>query len=62
MPPLDLTVKEHMTSVEKNGFIIVDVAPEKIVIKFYSWRAPEPVEKIDSLEPHHVLELKAGGR
>ena len=62
MPPLDLTVEERMASVEKNGFVIVDVTPEKIVIKFYSWLPSEPVEKISTLEPHHVLELKGRNR
>jgi hypothetical protein len=49
--PLGLKVEERLKSEEKNGFVILDVTPEKIVIKFYSWRSPETLEKIDTLEP-----------
>ena len=56
-PPSDLTVEEELSPLEKNGFIIADVTPEKLVIKFYAWKPPEPLEAIDTLEPHHTLEL-----
>ncbi len=56
-PPTELTVEEDLKPLEKNGFIIADVTPGKIAIKFYAWRPPEPIEAIDTLEPHHSLEL-----
>ena len=56
-PPTDLTVEEDLQSLEKNGFVIADFTPDKIVVKFYAWKPPEPIEAIDTLEPHHTLEL-----
>jgi hypothetical protein len=56
-PPTDLTVEEDLKSLEKNGFVIADFTSEKIVLKFYAWKPPEPIEAIDTLEPHHTLEL-----
>jgi hypothetical protein len=47
--------------VEKNGFVIVDFTREKVVIQFYAWKPPEPLEAIDTLEPYHTLELKVPG-
>ena len=57
-PPTDLTVEEWLAPVEKDGFMIADFMPDKIVIQFYAWRPPEPLEAIDTLEPFHSLELK----
>jgi hypothetical protein len=59
--PNRLTVEEGLPILEKNGFIIADFTPGRIVIRFFAWRPPEPVEAIDSLEPFHVLELKLPG-
>ncbi|MBB5684908.1 hypothetical protein [Sphingobium boeckii] len=36
---------------EKNGFTLLDVTPERIEVRQFSWRAPEPVEAIASLQP-----------
>lgn len=57
-PPTELVVEEGLKPVEKNGFVIVDFTPEKVVINFYAWRPPEPIEAIDTLKPYHRLELK----
>jgi len=57
-PPTGLTVEEDLEALEKNGFIIADFTSEKIVVKFYAWKPPEPIEAIDTLEPHHTLELE----
>jgi hypothetical protein len=57
-PPADLTVEEGLSAVEKNGFVIVDFDLEKIVIRFFAWRPPDPVDAIDTLEPHHTLVLE----
>jgi phosphodiesterase/alkaline phosphatase D-like protein len=57
--PTDLVVKEGLPPVEKNGFVILDITPEKIAIDFYIWRPPDPIEAIDTLQPHHRLELIA---
>ncbi len=60
-PPTDLTVQEGLSSVEKNGFVIVDFTPGKVVIQFYAWKPPEPLEAIDTLQPYQTLELKVPG-
>lgn len=59
--PTDLTVEEELPIAEKNGFVIADLTPDKIVIRFYAWKPPDPPEAIDSLEPVHVLELSVPG-
>ncbi len=51
-PPTDIVMEEKLSPVEKNGFVIVDIDREKLVVDYYAWREPEPVEKIDSLEPY----------
>jgi hypothetical protein len=60
--PTDLIVEENLPIVEKNGFVIADFTPEKITIRFYAWKPPDPVEAIDNLEPFHVLELPTRGQ
>lgn len=52
-PPNDITMTETMPPLEKNGFVIVDVYPDQMTVKYYAWREPEPVEAIDTLEAHH---------
>ncbi|MBL8774137.1 MAG: hypothetical protein JNK30_22305 [Phenylobacterium sp.] len=36
---------------ERNGFTIVDVAPDEIRLRLFAWRPPEPVEAIETLAP-----------
>ena len=60
--PIDLTVEEKLPIVEKNGFVIADFTPERIAIRFYAWKPPEPPEAIDNLEPFHVLEMPTIGQ
>jgi len=61
-PPTDIAMDQKLPPVEKNGFVIVELTEEKIVIDFYAWREPEPVEAIDSMKPYHRLELLAKGK
>lgn len=59
-PPADLKVQENLPSFEKAGFIIMDITPEEITIRFYAWRYGEnPIKKIDDLNPHHIFEIKS---
>ncbi|MBS3756687.1 MAG: hypothetical protein KGY56_13385 [Desulfobacterales bacterium] len=57
-PPNAVEMNEKLSPLEKNGFVIVDVYPEKITVKFYAWRQPEPVTAIDDLKPHHKVAIK----
>jgi hypothetical protein len=55
--PTDLDVDQAFTPMEKNGFSIIDVTPEKMVINMYAWIPPEPVEDIATLEPFFTKEI-----
>ena len=46
---------ENDTAMEKDGFIIVDVYREKMEVKFYAWRPPDPEEAIEDLRPHYTV-------
>lgn len=37
---------------ERNGFSIIDVYPDRVTVKQFRWRPPEPVAAIASLEPY----------
>jgi hypothetical protein len=52
-----LVVDESMPPVEKNGFTIVDVTPERIALQLFAWRPPDPADAIDTLEPSAAFEL-----
>lgn len=52
-----LKVDESMHPIEKNGFTIVDVTPERIALQLFSWRPPDPADAIDTLEPSGTYEL-----
>ncbi len=56
-PPADIEMKEKLSPLEKNGFVIVDIYPEEMIVKFYAWRQPGPVSSIKDLKPHHEVTL-----
>jgi hypothetical protein len=58
--PGALTLERNMRPMEKNGFSIVDVTPDKMVCSLFAWREPDPVEAIASLQPYDVLEIPRG--
>jgi hypothetical protein len=53
-----VTVQRKVDPVEKNGFAIIDVMPDRVVTRLFAWRAPDPVEAIDTLEPFDVVEIR----
>jgi hypothetical protein len=57
-PPTAIKLEEILPVLEKNGFVIADFTREKVVIQFFAWRPPEPLDAIDTLEPYQVLEFK----
>jgi hypothetical protein len=57
-PPTDIEMEERLSPLEKNGFVIVDVYPDEMTIRFYAWRQPEPVSAIDEMTAHHTVTLK----
>lgn len=64
-PPSDLEVEENLPVIEEEGFVLADFTPDRIVIRFFRWRADQPEEApektIDSLQPFRVLELERPG-
>jgi len=56
-PPTAIKMEEKLPPLEKNGFVIVDVFPAKMTVKFFAWREPDPVEDIDNLKPHYEVTL-----
>jgi hypothetical protein len=56
MTPGGLVVDEVLPTIEENGFLIVDLTPEDITIRFFKWRH-DSVEMIDSLEPFRTTQL-----
>ena len=58
--PTALTLERNAPPMEKNGFTIVDVTPEKMVCHLFAWREPDPLAAIASLEPYDVLEIARG--
>ena len=57
-PSTLLEFREVLPPVEKDAFILMDFTPEKIVVQFFAWRQPEPVDAIDTLQPYNILEIK----
>ena len=55
--PAGLEVEEVQPAIEENGFLIVDLTPESIVVRSFKWRY-EDVAKIDTLEPFRTIVLK----
>ena len=55
-----LDVDETLEPLEKNGFTLVDFAPDSITLRFFSWRIGAPVEAIDGLTPFRSLRLERG--
>ncbi len=56
-PPSSLSVDESLKPLEKNGFSIIDVSPEKMTIRFFAWLPPEPSKNIDTMNPLAEYEI-----
>lgn len=55
--PTSIKLERNVDPIEKNGFSIIDVTPEKITANMFAWREPEAVDSIDTLEPFDVVEI-----
>ncbi len=49
--PTALEVDERLAPLEKNGFTILDIAPDEIRVRQFAWRFGEDVNAIDTLKP-----------
>ena len=60
-PSLTVEMDQSLPISEKNGFTIVDVTPEKLTFRVFTWRPPEPVDQIDTMDPVITYEVKGRG-
>jgi hypothetical protein len=59
--PAVLDIQDQAAMEERNGFSIVDVRPDRIEVRQYRWRPPEPIETIASLQPSHSYTIERSG-
>lgn len=55
-----IQAQRNVRPIEKNGFSIIDITPDKVVCRLFAWREPEPFDAIATLEPFDVLEVPRG--
>lgn len=53
--PASLSATATDPLVERNGFTIIDVMPDRMVFRLFGWREPQPAGAIDTLKPHAVI-------
>lgn len=55
--PANMEVEELIKPLEKNGFTIIELTPEKMTSSFYAWKPADGLAAIDDLEPIFVKEI-----
>jgi hypothetical protein len=50
-------IEETLSPVEKNGFSIIDVTRDKVTFRMFTWRPPQELAEIDTMEPTLVYEI-----
>ncbi|GAC10100.1 hypothetical protein [Paraglaciecola chathamensis] len=55
--PTDMELENLFPPLEKNGFSIIDVTPEKITVNMFAWRQPESVDAIETMEPFFSYDI-----
>ena len=53
-----LEIRDIAKMEERNGFSIVDVYPDRIEVRQFRWRAPEPVTAIANLQPSDTYTIR----
>lgn len=59
-PPLSAIGLNHETLgnvFEKNGFTLLDITAQEVVIRLFAWKTGEPLNAIDTLEPYHTYTI-----
>jgi hypothetical protein len=65
MPSAVLGAVEDLACVEENGFMIADVLPEEVTLRYFRWHPTDPhtrtggEEAIESLEPFRQTRLRS---
>jgi hypothetical protein len=55
--PAALDMRDYAKLEERNGFSIVDVYRDRVDVRQFRWRPPEPVEAIASLQPSNTFTI-----
>ena len=55
--PVDLEVEERVKPLEQNGFTIVDVDPDHIEVRQFTWLPEMGLDAIDNLQPFSTFRL-----
>jgi hypothetical protein len=50
-------MEQALEPTEKNGFSIIDVTPDKLTFRLFTWRPPQSVDDIDTMKPVLVYEV-----
>jgi hypothetical protein len=56
--PSALAVKDIAPMEERNGFTLVDVLADRMEVRQFRWRPPEPVQAISTLQPAHSYTIR----
>jgi hypothetical protein len=56
-PSQPVGMDQALKPLEKNGFTITDLTPDKVTFAMFVWRPPQPVEEIDNMKPVLVYEV-----
>ena len=59
--PVDLEVEERVKPLEQNGFTIVDVDPDSIEVRQFTWLPEMGLDVIDNLQPFSTFRLNRRG-
>jgi len=52
-----VAMDETLKPTEKNGFSVIDVTPDKVTYRMFTWRPPQRPEEIDTMEPALTYEV-----
>jgi len=50
-------MEQALKPTEKNGFCIIDITPDKMTFRQFTWRPPMRIEEIDTMQPTLVFEV-----
>jgi hypothetical protein len=56
-------MQQALAITEKNGFSIIDIDADRIVFRMFTWRPPQDIAEIDTMEPafEYVIETALSG-
>jgi hypothetical protein len=54
-------MEQTLKPVERNGFTLIDVTPERMTFSIFTWRPPQPLDEIDTMRPALVYVVPRKG-